>query len=93
MRMVKAVIAIHGGAGAITRAQLTPEQEKRYIDALYAIVETGQKMLEAGESALDVVTEAVRLLEECPLFNAGSVRSLPGMKPTSWMPASWTVSP
>ena len=71
MRMVKAVIAIHGGAGAITRAQLTPEQEKRYIDALYAIVETGQKMLEAGESALDVVTEAVRLLEECPLFNAG----------------------
>ena len=39
MRMVKAVIAIHGGAGAITRAQLTPEQEKRYIDALYAIVE------------------------------------------------------
>ncbi|MEB6577023.1 beta-aspartyl-peptidase [Enterobacter quasiroggenkampii] len=69
--MVKAVIAIHGGAGAITRAQFTSEQEKRYIDALYAIVETGQKMLEAGESALDVVTEAVRLLEECPLFNAG----------------------
>lgn len=28
-------------------------------------------MLVAGESALDVVTEAVRLLEECPLFNAG----------------------
>ncbi len=25
----------------------------------------------AGGSALDVVTEAVRLLEECPLFNAG----------------------
>ena len=71
MRMVNAVIAIHGGAGAITRAQLSPEQEKRYIDALYAIVETGQRMLEAGESALDVVTEAVRLLEECPLFNAG----------------------
>jgi beta-aspartyl-peptidase (threonine type) len=49
--MVNAVIAIHGGAGAITRAQLSPEQEKRYIDALYAIVETGQKMLEAGERA------------------------------------------
>ena len=28
-------------------------------------------MLVAGESALDVVTEAVRRLEECPLFNAG----------------------
>ena len=28
-------------------------------------------MLVAGESALDVVTEAVRLRKECPLFNAG----------------------
>ncbi|WP_213132147.1 beta-aspartyl-peptidase [Citrobacter sp. FP75] len=69
--MGKAVIAIHGGAGAITRAQLSQEQELRYIQALSDIVEVGQRMLEAGQSALDVVTEAVRLLEECPLFNAG----------------------
>ncbi|MGP3591100.1 beta-aspartyl-peptidase [Vagococcus sp. WN89Y] len=69
--MVKAVIAIHGGAGAINRAQMSPEQEQRYAQVLSAIIETGQRMLEAGESALDVVTEAVRLLEECPLFNAG----------------------
>lgn len=69
--MTKAVIAIHGGAGAIYRAQRSPEKERQYIAALSAIVETGQKMLNAGESALDVVTEAVRLLEECPLFNAG----------------------
>ena len=69
--MGKAVIAIHGGAGAITRAALSQEQELRYIQALSDIVETGQRMLEAGRSALDVVTEAVRLLEECPLFNAG----------------------
>ncbi|WP_061708481.1 beta-aspartyl-peptidase [Pseudenterobacter timonensis] len=69
--MGNAVIAIHGGAGAISRASLTPEQEKRYVDALSAIVETGQRMLEEGASALDAVTEAVRGLEECPLFNAG----------------------
>lgn len=69
--MVKAVIAIHGGAGAIARTQMSQQQELRYVDALSSIVETGQRMLEAGESALDVVTEAVRLLEECPLFNAG----------------------
>lgn len=69
--MGKAVIAIHGGAGAISRAQLSQEQEQRYIRALSDIVEAGQRMLEAGENALDVVTEAVRLLEECPLFNAG----------------------
>lgn len=69
--MNKAVIAIHGGAGAIARAQMSHEQELRYIRALSEIVESGQKMLEAGDSALDVVTEAVRLLEACPLFNAG----------------------
>ncbi|AKL12907.1 TPA: beta-aspartyl-peptidase [Kluyvera intermedia] len=69
--MTKAVIVIHGGAGTISRAQRSPEKERQYIAALSAIVESGQKMLNAGESALDVVTEAVRLLEECPLFNAG----------------------
>ncbi|WP_054180209.1 beta-aspartyl-peptidase [Trabulsiella odontotermitis] len=70
--MSKAVIAIHGGAGAISRGQLSPERELQYVAALSAIVEKGQQMLESGASALDVVTEAVRLLEECPLFNAGT---------------------
>lgn len=85
--MGKAVIAIHGGAGAITRAQLSQEQELRYIQALSDIVEVGQRMLEAGQTALDVVTEAVRLLEECPLFNAGIGAVFTVMKPMSWMPA------
>ncbi|WP_434667792.1 beta-aspartyl-peptidase [Klebsiella sp. B345] len=69
--MGKAVIAIHGGAGALTRATMTPERERQYVAALSEIVDSGQKMLAAGASALDTVTEAVRLLEECPLFNAG----------------------
>ncbi len=69
--MNKAVIAIHGGAGAITRAQLSAEKEQLYIQALSEIVEAGQAILAAGGSALDAVTEAVRRLEECPLFNAG----------------------
>lgn len=47
--MGKAVIAIHGGAGAISRAQMSLQQELRYIEALSAIVETGQKMLEAAK--------------------------------------------
>ena len=69
--MNKAVIAIHGGAGAITRAQLSAEKEQLYIQALSEIVEAGQAILASGASALDAVTEAVRMLEECPLFNAG----------------------
>ncbi|MCS6038081.1 isoaspartyl peptidase/L-asparaginase [Klebsiella pneumoniae subsp. pneumoniae] len=41
--MGKAVIAIHGGAGAISRAQMTPEREREYVAALSTIVESGQK--------------------------------------------------
>jgi hypothetical protein len=63
-----------------------PGKERQYIAALSAIVETGQKMLNAGESALDVVTEAVRCWK-CPLFNAGIGSVLPAMKPMSWTPA------
>ncbi|HEJ7038590.1 isoaspartyl peptidase/L-asparaginase family protein [Serratia liquefaciens] len=69
--MSKPVIAIHGGAGAITRAALSAEKEQEYIQALSDIVVAGQQILAQGGSALDAVTEAVRLLEECPLFNAG----------------------
>ncbi|MGC6388935.1 isoaspartyl peptidase/L-asparaginase family protein [Ewingella sp. S1.OA.A_B6] len=65
------VIAIHGGAGAITRAAMSAEKEQHYLKALEDIVASGQAILTAGGSALDAVTEAVRLLEECPLFNAG----------------------
>lgn len=69
--MAKAAIAIHGGAGAITRAAMSAEKEQAYRQALYDIVSHGQSMLAQGASALDTVTEAVRRLEECPLFNAG----------------------
>ena len=70
-QMSKPVIAIHGGAGAITRAALSAEKEQEYIQALSGIVAAGQQILAQGGSALDAVTEAVRLLGECPLFNAG----------------------
>ncbi|MBK5075078.1 isoaspartyl peptidase/L-asparaginase [Budviciaceae bacterium CWB-B4] len=65
------VIAIHGGAGAITRTAMTAEKEQEFRQALSEIVTAGQTILAAGGSALDAVTEAVRLLEENPLFNAG----------------------
>lgn len=70
-QMSKPVIAIHGGAGAITRTALSAEKEQEYIQALSGIVAAGQQILAQGGSALDAVTEAVRLLEECSLFNAG----------------------
>ncbi len=65
------MIVIHGGAGALARQAMNGEREQQYRDALGLIVRRGQGILAQGGSALDAVTEAVRLLEECPLFNAG----------------------
>lgn len=68
---MKPVIVIHGGAGALTRSAMSNDKEQRYNAALEDIVRRGQAVLASGGSALEAVTEAVRLLEECPLFNAG----------------------
>lgn len=69
--MNRFALAIHGGAGTISRAVVTPEKERAYLDALQGILEEGQKLLAQGGSALDAVTQAVVRLENCPLFNAG----------------------
>lgn len=63
-------LAIHGGAGTIKLGS-DKDEERRYHVALDEILRAGQRLLAQGASALDVVTEAVVLLEECPLFNAG----------------------
>jgi beta-aspartyl-peptidase (threonine type) len=65
------VIAIHGGAGTLLRHAMNAETEGGYHTALSDILSAGERILAAGGSALDAVTEAVRLLEDCPLFNAG----------------------
>ncbi len=64
-------IAIHGGAGSIERGRLAPERELEYRKSLETALEAGYAVLERGGSSLDAVTEAVRLLEDDPLFNAG----------------------
>jgi beta-aspartyl-peptidase (threonine type) len=50
---------------------MRPEVEAEYLDTLNRILLTGQGILANGGSALDATTGAVRLLEDCPLFNAG----------------------
>jgi L-asparaginase / beta-aspartyl-peptidase len=64
-------IAIHGGAGTITPASMTPELEKAYKNALAIALDKGHAILKSGGSALDAVELAVALLEDAPLFNAG----------------------
>lgn len=69
--MTTATIAIHGGAGALSRDIITPQQEAAFQTAMNDILVQGGALLAKGGSALDAVTLAVRLLEDCPLFNAG----------------------
>ncbi|RSK50209.1 isoaspartyl peptidase/L-asparaginase family protein [Hymenobacter rigui] len=64
-------LALHGGAGTISPALMTPEKEHAYHQALQAALAAGYGVLRQGGAALDAVEQAVRSLEDCPLFNAG----------------------
>ncbi|KAM3419154.1 hypothetical protein BST61_g5098 [Cercospora zeina] len=65
-------IIIHGGAGNITRQNLSPESYQVYRRALLSILARANAQLQEPQaSALDVATYAVSLLEENPLSNAG----------------------
>lgn len=64
-------LAIHGGAGVIERAGMTPEQDAAYRAALNRALEAGAAVLRGGGSAMDAVQAAIELMEDDPLFNAG----------------------
>lgn len=64
-------LVIHGGAGNISRQNLSPEKEKAYQEGLNAALTAGYAILEKGGSSLDAVEAAVRVMEDNSLFNAG----------------------
>jgi len=64
-------IAIHGGAGVITKEKLTPDKETLYRTAMQQALDTGAAVLARGGSSLDAVEKTIRIMEDCPLFNAG----------------------
>jgi beta-aspartyl-peptidase (threonine type) len=64
-------IAIHGGAGALPRAEISSEQEKLYLAGLDAALDAGFAILKRDGTSLDATIAAVRVLEDNPLFNAG----------------------
>jgi beta-aspartyl-peptidase (threonine type) len=65
------ILAIHGGAGDLRPEDLAPEQAAAYEAALKRVLTPIWAQLKSGSSALDTAVEAVRLLEDEPLFNAG----------------------
>lgn len=64
-------IVVHGGAGVIERANLTPELEADYRAAMRQALSIGGDILDGGGSSLDAVEAAILYLEDNPLFNAG----------------------
>lgn len=64
-------LVVHGGAGVIERANLTPEVEAQYRAAMQRALNTGGAILDRGGSSLDAVEAVIREMEDDPLFNAG----------------------
>ncbi|RLG65279.1 asparaginase [archaeon] len=66
-------IIVHGGAGVRKIPKDIQEQREK---VLRKSCETGAEVLARGGNALDAVEEAVKILEDSPLFNAGTGSAL-----------------
>jgi len=64
-------MVIHGGAGTISRDDMTPDRERAYREKLTEALQKGMDVLKNNGSALDAVEASIRILEDSPLFNAG----------------------
>jgi beta-aspartyl-peptidase (threonine type) len=64
-------IVIHGGAGTITKTNVTPALERECRAALSQSLKAGYDVLEKSGCAIDAVQAAVAAMEDSPLFNAG----------------------
>lgn len=74
---MKYSIVIHGGSSAFTNREFEelekhyPGIKNEYFKMLDLIIETGSKMLAAGDEAEYVVCQCISMFENCELFNAG----------------------
>jgi len=65
------VLAVHGGAGRLPANKVSYPGRRPYELALARALRCGQSVLLKGGSAVRAVTEAVAVLEDEPLLNAG----------------------
>ena len=64
-------IVIHGGAGTILKANITPEREVAYRKVLAEAIQVGHTILKNGGSSQEAVEKTIHIMEDSPLFNAG----------------------
>ena len=67
----KYAMVIHGGAGVMSEEKMSREARTEYEAKLKEALELGDKMLNEGATATDVVVKVINILEDSPLFNAG----------------------
>jgi L-asparaginase / beta-aspartyl-peptidase len=65
------VIVIHGGAGVMSKHLMNEQRQAEYKAKLEEALAAGEKLLQNGATATDAVVEAIRIMEDSPLFNAG----------------------
>jgi len=71
MQQARWGMVIHGGAGTISREQMTPEREAAYRASLERALRAGYAVLQRGGPSLDAVQAAINVMEDDSLFNAG----------------------
>lgn len=64
-------VVIHGGVGVLPRSRMSEELEAAYRACLQESLHAGHRALADGGAAEDGVVEAIRVMEDSPLFNAG----------------------
>lgn len=64
-------IVLHGGAGTITKENMSDSLQTAYEQKLTEAVTAGHQILVDGGNALDAVAATINILEDSPLFNAG----------------------
>ncbi|MCG8700352.1 MAG: isoaspartyl peptidase/L-asparaginase, partial [Bacteroidales bacterium] len=64
-------LLIHGGAGTISKENLSPEIEKEYRLKLEEALNAGYEVLNNDGTSIDAIIAAIKILEDSPLFNAG----------------------
>jgi beta-aspartyl-peptidase (threonine type) len=64
-------LAIHGGAGTLDPAQMTPDKRAAYEADLQRALDAGARILKDGGDAMDAIKAAIIVMEDSPLFNAG----------------------
>ncbi len=64
-------LVIHGGAGNMTKENISEEKEAHYKEVLGKALDAGEKILSSGGAAIDAVQAAIMVMEDDSLFNAG----------------------